>query len=187
MPQEMVHVGARIPKELFNRCKTKTGNITSAIIDGLNLLCETDCKTKENNCKTSLEELETQIEERDIKINELQNINDSLIKEIENHKEPEILQIQNIRIQELQDQLKAKDDQIKVNDGHQNNRIGDLKNNIYLLDNQLRTKDDQIEKLNENMHKQAVHIQSLIQENSKLNSKLLPENVEKKKPWWQFW
>jgi hypothetical protein len=88
---------------------------------------------------------------------------------------------------ELQTQIKAKDDLIKANEAHQNNRIGDLKNNIYLLDNQLRTKDDQIEKLNENMHKQAVHIQSLIQENSKLNSKLLPENVEKKKPWWQFW
>ena len=90
-------------------------------------------------------------------------------------------------IKELQDQLKVKDDQIKVNDGNQNNRIEDLKNHIYLLDNQLRTKDDQIEKLNENMHKQAVHIQTLIQENSKLNTKLLPENVENKKPRWRFW
>jgi hypothetical protein len=88
---------------------------------------------------------------------------------------------------ELQTQIKAKDDLIKANEAHQNNRIGDLKNNIYLLDNQLRTKDDQIEKLNENMHKQAVHIQSLIQENSKLNSKLLQENVETKKPWYKFW
>jgi hypothetical protein len=88
---------------------------------------------------------------------------------------------------ELQTQIKAKDDLIKVSEEHQLNRIGDLKNNIYLLDNQLRTKDDQIEKLNENMHKQAVHIQSLIQENSKLNSKLLPENVEQKKPFWKFW
>jgi hypothetical protein len=88
---------------------------------------------------------------------------------------------------ELQEQIKAKDDLIKVNEAHHLNRIEDLKNNIYLLDNQLRTKDDQIEKLNENMHKQAVHIQSLIQENSKLNAKLLPENTEPKKPWWQFW
>jgi hypothetical protein len=91
------------------------------------------------------------------------------------------------RIKELQDQLKVKDDQIKVNDGHQKNRIEDLKNHIYLLDNQLRTKDDQIEKLNENMHKTAVHIQSLIQENSRLNTKLLQEP---KKSFWQslkFW
>ena len=66
-------------------------------------------------------------------------------------------------------------------------RIEDFKKQIYSLDNQLRTKDDQIEKLNENMHKQAVHIQSLIQENSRLNTKLLPENTENKNPWWRFW
>jgi hypothetical protein len=40
---------------------------------------------------------------------------------------------------------------------------------------------------NENMYKQAIHIQSLIQENSRLNIKLLPENTEKSKPWWKFW
>jgi uncharacterized protein involved in exopolysaccharide biosynthesis len=79
-------------------------------------------------------------------------------------------------IQELRARLEEKD-----------TRIEDLKNHIYLLDNQLRTKDDQIEKLNENMHKTAVHIQSLIQENSRLNTKLLPEKVEKKKPFWKFW
>jgi len=97
------------------------------------------------------------------------------------------LEVKDVKFSELQDQIKAKDDLIKVNEAHHLNRIEDLKNNIYLLDNQLRTKDDQIEKLNENMHKQAVHIQSLIQENSKLNAKLLPENTEPKKPWWQFW
>ena len=38
------------------------------------------------------------------------------------------------------------------------------------------------------MHKQAVHIQILIQEqNSRLNIKLLPENTDSKKPWWKFW
>jgi predicted RNase H-like nuclease (RuvC/YqgF family) len=50
---------------------------------------------------------------------------------------------------------------------------------------QLGVKDGQIEKLNENMHKQAVHIQTLIQEISQLNVKLLPENT--KKPWYRFW
>jgi hypothetical protein len=47
---------------------------------------------------------------------------------------------------------------------------------------QLHTKAEQIEKLNENMHKQVVHIQSWIQENSMLNVKLLPENTKKNKP-----
>lgn len=69
-------------------------------------------------------------------------------------------------------------------------RIEDMKSQVLELYEQLHTKDEQIEKLNENMHKQAVHIQSLIQENSRLNIKLLPESTESnelKKPWWRFW
>ncbi|MCO5382650.1 MAG: hypothetical protein NHB15_11590 [Methanosarcina barkeri] len=54
------------------------------------------------------------------------------------------------------------------------------------MGDQLGKKDDQISQLNEVTQKQAVHIQSLIQENSKLNTKLLPEITEKK-PWWRFW
>jgi len=69
----------------------------------------------------------------------------------------------------------------------QESRINELKDQIQALYNQLHTKDDQIKDQNENMHKQAVHIQSLIQENSRLNIKLLPENTETKKPWWKFW
>ena len=65
----------------------------------------------------------------------------------------------------------------------QESRINELKDQIQALYNQLHTKDDQIKDQNENMHKQAVHIQSLIQENSRLNTKLLPENTENKKPW----
>jgi DNA repair ATPase RecN len=92
-----------------------------------------------------------------------------------------------VRIRELQEQM-------KVNDMHQQNRIDDLKTQIQAFhdqlqvkDEQLHTKDEQIKDQNENMHKQAVHIQSLIQENSRLNTKLLPEETEKKNPWWRFW
>lgn len=73
-------------------------------------------------------------------------------------------------------------------------RIEDMKLQVQALyeqlrikDEQLQVKDNQIEKLNENMHKQAVHIQTLIQENSKLNMKLLPETIEVKQPWYKFW
>ena len=66
-------------------------------------------------------------------------------------------------------------------------RIEDLNTQIQALYDQLHVKDEQIEKLNENMHKQAVQIQTLIQENSRLNVKLLPDNTENKKPWWKFW
>ena len=58
---------------------------------------------------------------------------------------------------------------------------------LQVKDEQLHTKDEQIKDQNENMHKQAVHIQSLIQENSRLNTKLLPEEIGKKNSWWRFW
>lgn len=45
---------------------------------------------------------------------------------------------------------------------------------------------DQITQLNDITQKQAVHVQSLIQENSKMNMKLLPEITEKKS-WWKLW
>jgi hypothetical protein len=54
------------------------------------------------------------------------------------------------------------------------------------MSTQLETKDEQITSLNEVTQKQAVHIQSLIHETSKLNMKLLPETTENK-PWWKFW
>jgi hypothetical protein len=44
----------------------------------------------------------------------------------------------------------------------------------------MNIKDEKIEKLNKNMHKKVVNIQSLIKENSRLNIKLLLEKVEKK-------
>jgi Arc/MetJ-type ribon-helix-helix transcriptional regulator len=43
----------------------------------------------------------------------------------------------------------------------------------------------EIDVKNSQIEKQAFHIQGLIQENSRLNIKLLPEN--NKKPWWKFW
>jgi chromosome segregation ATPase len=67
-------------------------------------------------------------------------------------------------------------------------RADDLYKRIESLEEQLKVKDSQLENKDAQLEKQAVHIQSLIQENSKLNLKLLPESTEiKKKPWWQFW
>jgi hypothetical protein len=56
-----------------------------------------------------------------------------------------------------------------------------LKGQITIKDNQLAIKDQQIDK-------QAFSLQSVIQENSRLNVKLLPESTEKRvKSWWRFW
>src|SRR5208337_775982 len=91
----------------------------------------------------------------------------------------DILELQEAKIRELQEQIKIKENQIDAtdNDKLQQARIDDLKIQIQALYGQMSIKDEQIEKLNENMHKQAVHIQSLIQENSRLNTKLLPEET----------
>lgn len=59
-------------------------------------------------------------------------------------------------------------------------QVGFLKGQIAIKDNQIAIKDQQIDK-------QAFSLQSVIQENSRLNIKLLPENAEKSKPWWRFW
>ncbi|HEY3361486.1 MAG TPA: hypothetical protein VGK06_06545 [Methanosarcina sp.] len=66
-------------------------------------------------------------------------------------------------------------------------QIQTLYDQLHIKDDQLHAKDEQIRDQNENMHKQAVHIQTLIQENSRLNTKLIPETTENKKPWWKFW
>ena len=59
--------------------------------------------------------------------------------------------------------------------------INELRSQNNILAGQLQTKDTQIEK-------QSYHIQSLIQENSRLNVKLLPEApAKKKKHFWKFW
>ena len=48
------------------------------------------------------------------------------------------------------------------------------------LKGQIAIKDQQLDK-------QAFSLQSVIQENSRLNVKLLPENTEVLKKWWKFW
>jgi hypothetical protein len=67
----------------------------------------------------------------------------------------------------------------------QREHLGTCRTQIELLTQQLLAKDEQISQLNEATQKQAVHIQSLIQENSRLNSRLLPEPGAKKK-WWKI-
>ena len=84
------------------------------------------------------------------------------------------------RVEEKDAWIRKLQEQMKVNDMHQQNRIDDLKaqiqtfnDQLQIKDKQLHTKDEQLKDQNENMHKQAVHIQSLIQENSRLSTKLL--------------
>lgn len=84
MPQEKIHVGARIPTELYNKCLTLFDNITEAIITGLELaikqkeeisstnenMSSTDENISSTNVNTSME-LRALIEEKDERISDL--------------------------------------------------------------------------------------------------------------------
>jgi predicted RNase H-like nuclease (RuvC/YqgF family) len=60
-------------------------------------------------------------------------------------------------------------------------QLGEKEKEVDFLKGQITIKDQQLDK-------QAFSLQSIIQENSRLNLKLLPENTEvKKKPFWKFW
>jgi uncharacterized protein (DUF3084 family) len=115
------------------------------------------------------------------------NINQSELRinqnePIINQNEPTINQNEPI-INQMHVRLEEKESQIKEIRVQNEILIQNMNNQIELLSSQLSKKDEQIEK-------QSYHIQSLIQENSKLNIKLLPESTkakELKKPWWRFW
>jgi hypothetical protein len=59
-------------------------------------------------------------------------------------------------------------------------RFEDKTKELEYLKSQLAIKDQQLDK-------QAFSLQSVIQENSRLNVKLLPEAPGAKKPWWKIW
>jgi hypothetical protein len=104
-------------------------------------------------------------------------IADPNIPDNESSLNPELLTGYQSIIENLEEQLKAKDDgfreriedfkdQLKVKDSQMENRVKSL-------EEQLRAKDSQLEK-------QAIHIQTMI-------SQKAIEAPGAKKPWWQFW
>ena len=123
MPQNTVHVAARIPEDLYNKCSTKYKNMTAAIIAGLELLCkqeEDKRSTQENNRSTEENnngELKALIEEKN---NLIQELKESYQNRIDDFK---------ARNQFLEDQLKVKDDQIEKRDS-------DIKNLVAITTSQ---------------------------------------------------
>lgn len=84
MPQDKIHVGARVPTELYNKCLTMFDNITEAIIVGLELAVkqkeeisstnENIGSTEENVSSTNVSTsgaLRALIEEKDKRISDL--------------------------------------------------------------------------------------------------------------------
>jgi predicted RNase H-like nuclease (RuvC/YqgF family) len=129
MPQEKVHVGARIPKDLAVKCEQRYGNMTNAINIALELLFNQseNIVDKNDNIVDEIEnnnrELKAQIEEKEKIIKELQAQN----------KEPnkEILQQYEARITEL----KAHNESLekdKERAGQEKEAIQNLYNNYML-------------------------------------------------------
>jgi len=157
MAQEKIHVGARVPKDIVDKCVQKYGNMTNAINASLELLIkqmenETDdkCQQTENTCQqtennTKLIELKIRMEEKDIRLNELY-------------------------------------EQIKTKDSLQEARINDLLDQLKVKDQQLEKKDSQIENLTNTMQSQAINIHDMLNQRA-----LEPHAAEKVKPWWKFW
>jgi len=181
MQQTKKSVTARIPIELYDKCNQHYENMTDAVIAGLELLCnqcKTECKTDCNTLVITNNELNTQLEEKTAKVQELQGLNETLRKEIESIKNnesdnKEILQFQ-IRIQDMQDRLKEKDES-------QQARIIDLKEQINLLHDQLRIKDEQIKEKDS----QIKNLTTITE--SQVKGYKLIEAPGAKKPWWRFW
>ena len=111
------------------------------------------------------------------KLTEQKDINQN--EPIINQDEPIINQDEPSMINQIRVRLEEKDIQLKELHTQNEMLIQNMNNQIELLISQLSKKDDQIDK-------QSYHIQTLIQENGKLNIKLLPENTEHKKKWWKF-
>lgn len=82
------------------------------------------------------------------------------------HFNQEIIKSLEARISSLEDQIKVKDYQLE-------NKDTQMEERLKSLEDQLQVKDSQLEK-------QAVHIQTLINQKS-------IEAPGHKKPWWQFW
>jgi chromosome segregation ATPase len=186
MQKDRIQVSARISKELYDSCIHLYGNMKTAINTALEMLVKTNenvlNSSEKSDCRTHTNQLLVKTDENELKLTENSDGRFTQTEGLATTAENSLNSSEN-SYGELKARIEEKD-----------SRIEDMKAQVKALyeqlnkkDEQLHVKDNQLEKLNENMHKQAVHIQTLIQENSRLNIKLLPETTESKKPWWKFW
>jgi chromosome segregation ATPase len=159
MQQLKKSVTARIPIELYDKCNQQYENITDAIIAGLEMLCN----QSKTNCKTDvidINNLNSQLEEKTSKIQDLQNRNETLKKELENFKNKETGSRETLHSYEAR--LEEK-----------NLRIIDLQAHKETLIKELETL--------QNMHNNyMMQMQTLINQRA-------VEAPGSKKPWWRFW
>ena len=154
MREGQKRISVYLPIELYTEIENTECTMTEAIIKGLELFLEPG------------QEIGTNIPENEpTPSHELLTGYQSIIENLEDQLKAK----DNIylgRIEDLKEQLKVKDSQVE-------NRVMSLEEQLKVKDSQLESKDSQLEK-------QAVHIQTLI------NQKAI-EAPGAKKPWWRFW
>jgi hypothetical protein len=137
MQQEKIHVGARVPKDIVDKCLQKYDNMTNAINLALELLIRRDENPAIENCQ--------------------QNEN------IRQHNENSIELIElRIRMEEKASRLRELYEQITTKDNLHEARIHDLLDQLKVKDQQLEKKDIHIQNLTETMQSQALNIHNLI-------------------------
>ena len=134
------------------------------------------------------------------KLIEIQDNNQ--VESKENQIESKNNQIESNTINELRARLEEKDTQIEKTQRQIKNMEESLRKAPDLAEfSRMQAKSEELEKAerdkeylkgqivikDQQLDKQAFSLQSVIQENSRLNVKLLPETTEIKKPWWRFW
>ncbi len=108
-------ININIPMNLYQQITQSKYTLTEAITEGLMLLLSGSSKNNEYEINHDVLNLQ------ESRISDLQNHNETLIRELEDlkRKEPEnknILQLHEDRIKDLQDQLIANQDQLKEKD-----------------------------------------------------------------------
>ena len=107
------------------------------------------------------------------------DLDETFVKEISQLRETIQKQVLDIDQKEKTIQILASDlSKAQVSSEGRSDICQEKEMRIMDLQKEIDVKNSQIEK-------QAFHIQGLIQENSKLNIKLRPEDI--KKHWWKFW
>ena len=141
MPQEKIHVGARVPKEIVDKCLQKYDNMTNAINIALELLISRDENKAIDNCHQ----------------------NENICQHNENS--IELIELK-IRMEEKASRLRELYEQITTKDNLHEARIHDLLDQLKVKDQQLEKKDIHIQNLTETMQSQALNIHNLINQKS---------------------
>ena len=180
-------ISAKIPTELYEEVQgaikaDKYTSNTACIIEGLTLLLRNPYQENTED-KSLLQEKEKEVQILQKEVNrskeEIQTLQEEVnrSKEEVNHSKEDYTR----QIKDLEESLrKAPDLGEFARLQARSEELEKSERDKEYLKGQIAIKDQQLDK-------QAFSLQSVIQENSRLNVKLLPENTEVKKAWWKFW